>query len=309
MAALALLPACGEQGGKASFDLTQVRSAASAGGKRDWRMTGYDETGSGNNEKEIKLKRNNVGQLEVKWTFDAASAGEPVAPVHAHPVVADGKTYVGSYGGTFYAIGEHGELLWKFDTYAPGPLFSLFFGNRAPVVAGAVLPDQESTVVFGDTDGRIYKLDRATGALLWTVDLDDSDLGGIWGNSLTVTRDTVYVGVSSFETLAPYFPGRTCCSHRGAMVALDLATGSTRWRYDVIKQSEQGPFPPALVAQLGGLETYGPSGGDVWTQPTLDEKANTLYFGTGQLFSRSADGSGPPTHEERRLPRARRHDG
>jgi polyvinyl alcohol dehydrogenase (cytochrome) len=269
----------------------------SSSDKSDWRMGAYDESGSGNNAMEKALKRANVGQLEVKWTFDEASAGEPVAPIHAHPVVVEGTTYVGSYGGVFYAIGAAGQMLWKFDTQAPGPLFQLFFGNQAPVVGAAVMPRHEDTVVFGDIDGRIYKLDRATGSLLWTVDVDDHDLGGIWGNSITISKDTVYVGISSFETLAPYFPGRTCCSHRGAVAALDLATGATKWRYDVIRQSEQGPLPPALVQQLGGLETYGPSGGDIWSQPTLDEDTNTLYVGTGQLFSRAADGGGPPTHD------------
>jgi polyvinyl alcohol dehydrogenase (cytochrome) len=221
-----------------------------------------------------------------------------VAPIHAIPVVAGGTTYVGSYGGRFYAIGPDGSQLWSFDTYAPGPLFSLFFGDKAPIVAGAVLPKQGGSVVFGDTDGRLYALDRASGALLWTRDLDDHDLGGIWGNSLMVVSDTIYVGIASFEPLAPLFvPARTCCSHRGAVVAVDVATGAVKWRYDVIKESEQFPFSQELIDQLGGVETFGPSGGDVWSQPTYDKQTDTLYFGTGQLFSRSPDGTGPAGHD------------
>jgi polyvinyl alcohol dehydrogenase (cytochrome) len=262
-----------------------------------WRMTAFDPSGSGNNTHEHTLGRGNVQDLQVQWTFDAQAAGEPVAPIHATPVVADGNTYVGSYGGRFYAIDEHGQLRWTFDTYAPGPLFSLFFGGRAPIVAGAVLPEREASVVFGDTDGRIYKLDRATGELRWTIDLDAHDLGGIWGNSLMVLGDTLFVGIASFEPLAPLFPTRTCCTHRGAVVAVDLTTGTVKWRYEAIDPSTQGPLPQALIDQLGGFESYGPSGGDVWSQPTYDRPSNTLYFGTGQLFSRAADGSGPPTHD------------
>jgi polyvinyl alcohol dehydrogenase (cytochrome) len=266
-------------------------------GNKDWRTASYDETGSGNNTKENRLSRRNVGSLEVKWTFDTASAGEQVAPIHATPVVARGKTYVGSFGGTFYAIGEDGDLRWKFQTGPTGSLLVPFFGPQSPIVGSAVLPDREATVVFGDSDGRIYKLDQETGELLWEVDLDAHDLGGVWGNSLSIARNTVYVGLGSFEPSAPFFPGRTCCSHRGAVVALDLATGATRWRFESIPESAQGPLPQALVDQLGGFETFGPSGGDVWSQPTLDDETNTLYVGTGQLFSRAADGSGPPTHD------------
>lgn len=193
---------------------------------RDWRMAAGDASGDGFNASEHKLRGNNVGALEVKWTFDAAAAGAPVAPIHANPVVAKGRTFVGSYGGTFYAIDKHGGLSWSFETYAPGDLFQIFFGDKAPIVGAAVLPEHDDSVVFGDIDGRVYKLDRDSGALLWTLDLDDNDLGGVWGNSLMVEGDTVYVGLASFETLAPFFPDRTCCTHRGAVVALDLATGT-----------------------------------------------------------------------------------
>jgi polyvinyl alcohol dehydrogenase (cytochrome) len=278
-----------------SVEGTSATLSADSG--HDWRMAAYDSAGTGHNASERSLKPGNVGDLEVKWTFDAASAGAPVAPIHAIPVVAKGKTFVGSYGGRFYAIGRDGELLWSFDTQEPGPLFAALLGERAPVVAAAVLPEHDDSVVFGDIDGRLYKLDRQTGSLVWTVDLDDNDLGGIWGNSLMIEGDTVYVGLASFETLAPFFPERVCCTHRGAVVAINLATGETKWRYDVISQAEQGPFPPELVAELGTIETFGPSGGDVWSQPTYDARSQTVFASTGQLFSRAPDGSGPAGHD------------
>jgi len=263
-----------------------------------WRMAAGDPAGTGRNDAETKLDKKSVRKLEVKWTFDAAAAGEPVAPIHAVPVVVDGESFVGSYGGRFYAIDANGQLSWSFDTYAPGPLFALFFGNHAPIVAGAVLPKHSTSVVFGDTDGRVYSLDRATGALLWTIDLDDNDLGGIWGNSIMVAEDTIYVGIGSFEPLAPFFvPARPCCSHRGAVVALDVATGAVKWRYETIKPEEQQPLPQDLIDALGTVETFGPSGGDIWSQPTFDKQSNTVYVGTGNLFSRSPDGTGPETHD------------
>lgn len=277
----------------AELGMPHVRDTSS----RDWPTAAHDPAGTGHNSRERALSPRNVHTLEVKWTFDATTVGAPVAPIHANPVVAEGRTFVGSYGGTFYAIDRDGQLDWAFETEAPGPLFQLFFGDHAPIVGGAVLPDGDDSVVFGDTDGKVYRLDRDSGELLWSRDLSDHDLGGIWGNSLTVHGHTVYVGMASFETLAPFFPGRTCCTHRGGVFALDLETGDTLWHYEAISADEQGPLPPALIAELGTIETFGPSGGDVWNQPTLDVASNTLYVSTGQLFSRAPDGSGPPTHD------------
>ena len=296
---------CGQVSGDAEGTTLAVSLDAQSRGngrghrKKDWPMSQYDASGSGHNDRENKLKRSNVDELEVKWTFDAADAGEPVSSVHANPVVAGGKTYVGTMTGQFFAIDEDGNMMWKFNTFPGSPLIAAVLGNElSPVVSGALLPEHENTVVLGDGDGKLYKLDRDDGTLLWHVDLDDNDLGGFWGNSLTIVGDTIYAGIGSFEPLAPLFvPSRTCCTHRGAVVAIDLETGNTKWRWEAVTQSEQGPFPPELIAQLGGVETFGPSGGDVWSQPTYDEETSTVFAGTGQLFSRRPDGTGTGTFD------------
>lgn len=199
LAACSGVLACGASEEQRSSDAHAIQSALAAQSGKDWRMAAYDAQGTGNNVEENRLKRGNVGALEVKWTFDVADAGAPVAPIHANPVVADGETYVGSTGGTFYAVTGGGALKWSFETFALGPLLAAVFGSKAPVLGAAVLPGHERSVVFGDVDGRVYKLDRDTGALLWTLDLDDHDLGGVFGNSLMIAGDTVYVGLASFE--------------------------------------------------------------------------------------------------------------
>jgi polyvinyl alcohol dehydrogenase (cytochrome) len=265
-------------------------------GGSDWRIATYDSTGSANNRREHRIGRRNAGDLELKWTFGEAESGAPVGAIHATPVVADSETYVGSFTGTFYAIDENGGQMWSRVTLPPDPVLAAFLGPAAPIVAGAALPSREDTVLFGDVAGVVYKLDRRTGAELWRVDVSSHPLAGVWG-SLLVTGDLVYVPFAAFEPLAPLISGYTCCTHRGGIVALDLETGAVRWRYEAIRESEQGPLPPELIAQLGGVETFGPSGADVWTAPTLDEERHTLYVGTGQLFSRAADGTGPRTYD------------
>ncbi len=120
----------------------------------------------------------------------------------------------------------------------------------------------------------------------------------MWGNALALAGDLVLVGLSSFESGASVVaPDYRCCDHRGGVVALDLETGEERWRYEAIAASSQSAFPADLIVQLGGFEKYGPSGADVWSQPTYDPDSNTVYVSTGQLFSRAADGGGPTTYD------------
>ena len=134
------------------------------------------------------------------------------------------QTYVGSFSGTFYAIDAKGNQLWSFVTAPSNPILGAFLPGSAPIVAGAALPASENTVVFGDAAGNVYKLDRSSGTELWRTSVDANAFGGIWGG-LLVAGDTVFVPLASFETLAPFNPGYTCCSHRGGVVALNLATG------------------------------------------------------------------------------------
>lgn len=255
-------------------------AAQENGRPNDWSMSTYDVTGSAHNTAENKLSPANVGQLEVRWEFDADAAGEPVAAIHAMPVVANGRTYVGSYEGRFYAIGQDGQELWHFDA-------------DGGIVGAAVLPATEQSVIFGDTAGKLYKLSRSDGSLIWTTVLTTHPFAGIVGNSLLLVGDTVIAGISSSEAyatlLAPWWP---CCSHRGAVVSIDVATGAQNWRHETIDADAQGWLPEEYYP-----EVYGPSGSDVWAQPTFDPETNIVYFTTGQHFSRAPDGSTTDTSD------------
>ncbi|HET6336580.1 MAG TPA: PQQ-binding-like beta-propeller repeat protein [Polyangiales bacterium] len=264
----------------------------------DWAMSTYDVSGSGYNRAEHRLGRGNVADLEEKWRFDSERAAAPVGPIHATPVVANGTTFVGSSTGTFYALDCEGTLIWSVETAPSDPLLVPLAGDRTPIYGAAVLPQLEDTVVFADTAGNVNKLKRANGEYIWSVDISSQTFAGMWGNALALAGDLVLVGLASFEDGAQLVdPDYRCCDHRGGVVALDLETGEERWRYESITESMQGPFPSDLIAQLGGFEQYGPSGGDVWSQPTYDAESKTVYVSTGQLFSRAADGGGPTTYD------------
>ena len=138
---------------------------------------------------------------------------------------------------------------------------------------------------------------RETGEEIWTQpQLDNHPLGGIVGNSLLLLNNKVIIGFSSIEALAieiqdsgiPY----TCCTYRGMVVALDVKTGNEQWRYETIAEEENQDLPESFSPFQRG-----PSGADIWGQPTYDPKTNTLYFGTGQHFSPDITGGSTPTSD------------
>lgn len=268
----------------------------------DWAMSTHDGSGHGNNRSEFRLRSRNVDQLEVKWVFDSESYGADLGPIHGTPIVTRDAVYFGTNAGRFLALHLDGTLKWDYTTRPPNPLLEQiarpapvggtlpdFVGT--PVTGGAVFAAEHGIVSFGDLDGNIYGLDAETGEELWVAErVDAHPLGGVFGNSLLYADGKVVVGFAAIEDFALGLPDfgipYTCCSHTGFVAALDVRSGEMLWRYDTI--------PPTAVSELGpefapfGL---GPAGADVWGQPTYDTITETIYFGTGQNYSPSADGS------------------
>ncbi|HEY2514190.1 MAG TPA: PQQ-binding-like beta-propeller repeat protein [Polyangiaceae bacterium] len=260
-----------------------------------WPMVEHDISGSGDNTSEHAIGRGRAGRLAVDWTFDDAAAGSPVRPIHATPVIdRDGHAYVGDLAGTFWAIDANGKLLWSATTLPPTPEMAALSPTidgppTATIIMGsAAIAAHRPYVVFADANGRVYARDRATGKAIWTVTgLDDNPLGGVAGNAMSIVGDTILVGMSSLENYAFVLQqgglSISCCSHRGGVVALDLDTGAVRWRYDTVEAAQPLPASQAPF-------TYGPSGADVWSQPTYDPESDTVYITTGQNLSPTADG-------------------
>lgn len=264
---------------------------ATSAAREDWRMALYDVVASGHNRWERRLSSNNVNQLVVKWVFDQQDAGHEVGPIHATPVVRGKRVYVGASTGRFYAIDDQGKPEWEFITAPPNPLLEAAVitpvGGAAagvvgtPIISAAVLPDNYPYVIFADTDGNVYALEQETGKEIWRVpQLDPHPLGGAFGNSLLVVDDIVVIGFSSVENLAFLIPDYECCRHKGLVVALSVATGKELWRYETIATADIKLLPKGLHPFK-----WGPSGADIWGQPTYDRQLNTIFIGTGQNFS------------------------
>ncbi len=281
---------------------SELKHHRSASNKKEWPLAGYDLAASGFNAKERKIKRRNVDRLAVDWTFDASRAGRAVRPIHATPVVsADGTAYVGDLAGVFFAIDRRGRLRWAVETDAAPPALAALVSPElgpiagAPIIGGAALAERRPYVVFADAAGEVYARHRRTGEEIWTArGLDPHPVGGVAGNSVSIVGDTVLVGMASLENFALVLQGGgvplECCTHQGALVALDLNTGQEKWRYEVSNAAQ--PLPPEFAPF-----TLGPSGADVWSQPTFDRQTRTVFVSTGQNFSPDDGGASTSTSD------------
>ena len=310
---LALAGACDPGSGNGVMDLERqlgadgeevdgavARSGAQA--RHGWPLAGFDLTASGHNPLEHRLSRASIDRLAVEWVFDQAAAGVPVRPIHATPVVdRSGNTYVGDFAGTFFSISPEGTLRWSFSADAPTLQLAALLppeigpATSSPFIGGAAIATERPYVVAADANGRIYARHRSTGAEVWTArGLNPNPLGGVAGNSITIVGDTVLVGMGSLENYALVLSAGglrvDCCAHQGALVALDLDTGAERWRHNNVEAAQ--PLPPSAAPFL-----LGPSGADIWSQPTYDEATETVYVSTGQNLSPDAEGHSTPTSD------------
>jgi polyvinyl alcohol dehydrogenase (cytochrome) len=219
------------------------------------------------------LTAEQVPRLHLKWAFgfpDSTSAW-------AQPTVAGGRLFVGSQNGTVYSLdAATGCVVWTFNAQA-GVRASVSIGRRS---GNGRTPSY--TAYFSDQKGFAYAVNAATGKLLWSRQVDDHPRVRLTG-SPTLSDDRLYVPTSSYEEGGKPV-GYACCTFRGSIVALDARTGDVVWKAYTI------PDEPRLIrAYADGTEDWGPSGGAIWSAPTIDVKRGALYVGVGNSYS------GPPS--------------
>ncbi len=137
---------------------------------------------------------------KVIWTYHAAGA------VKASPSLANGVLYFGDYAGELQAVRERdGGRVWVSGS-GGALLGSGTFYSTAAVVYGRVF--------LGNTDGRVYAYDQASGKLDWAV------------------QTGAYVYASPAVTNAPGLgPTIYLGSYDGAFYAIDAHSGRIDWQY------------------------------------------------------------------------------
>ncbi len=213
------------------------------------------------------LTAKDLPNLELAWAFGFPDASQ----VRSKPAVIGDRIIVGSAYGEVYSIDlETGCVHWVFPADA--------------AVRGAIAiadgPDGRQTAFFVDFRTNIYAIDAVSGDLLWRslagTHADHTNTG-----SASVHDGRVFVPISSMEIITAGDPRYECCTSSGGVVAFSTKSGERLWEYWTISEdaveSGENDIGTAIMA---------PSGGPVWSSPTVDAARGLLYIGTGENYTR-----------------------
>ena len=122
-------------------------------------------------------------------------------------------------------------------------------------------------------------VDALTGEQLWQTRVIEQQFA-ISSASPTLHDGTLYVPISvANEHRASMDAKYSCCRGRGAIVAVDAATGAVKWTGYLV------PEPQPTTKNIHGVQMYGPSGASAWKSPAVDAKQKRIYVGTGENLS------------------------
>jgi polyvinyl alcohol dehydrogenase (cytochrome) len=81
--------------------------------------------------------------------------------------------------------------------------------------------------------------------------------------------------VDSSEPESARDPGYGCCTFRGSVAALDVASGQVEWKSHLVGEE------PRAVSSAGGASRFAPAGVPAEGAPTVDVTRSLLYVATG----------------------------
>lgn len=183
-----------------------------------------------------------VRGLGRAWSFRFPGRAGFSGIAASTPVVSGDRVIVQDLNSNVYALAVRtGRLLWRrrYARASGGPNGLALMGGR----------------VLGNTDTSAFALDERTGRQLWRT-------------RLTTARNPITIAPAVADGLVFTSTTGQAPGGRGALVALDAATGRVRWRFDTIRDPWR--FPEAR-------------GGGSWQTPTLDSAGN-VYWGTANPY-------------------------
>jgi polyvinyl alcohol dehydrogenase (cytochrome) len=213
------------------------------------------------------VRAGDLSRLELKWAFGVPGA----VTMFGQPTIAAGRVFIGGQNGHVYALDmKSGCYYWDYRAST---------GVRTAITVARV--DGRIVALFGDRRGHAYSVDAATGDTIWKVTPDDEDATQITGAPV-LYENRLYVPISVGDDSAAVDPKYECCKGRGAVVALNAATG------DVVWTTYMTPETVPQGRNAIGTQLYGPSGASVWAAPTIDAEKRVIYVGTGDNHSAPA---------------------
>lgn len=228
---------------------------------------GYDRQNTRNSDSNINSQ--NLKKLKLKWVFAFPGATRS----RSQPSVSGNVIFIGGQNSYLYALDrEEGCVRWR--TKIEGEVRS------APVIE---VINGQPIVFAGDYEGNLYKFNAITGENIWTKSLRYHPRVILTG-SVRVYDGVIYVPLSSREWADGANPDYECCTFRGGVMALDANTGDELWKTYSI------PIPAKHTGKYNksGKKILAPSGVPVWNSPTIDNKRDLIYVGTGESYTSPA---------------------
>lgn len=227
--------------------------------------------------------RDEVKTLSVQWVVAFPESSQ----LRSHPTAAGGSLFVGSHNGSVYSLDqETGCTRWHFKaaTEVRSAITIDLDEALEPLDGSATRSDAMPVVraVFADRAANVYALDAITGQLLWTRSVDPHPNAAITG-SVTAFDGMLFVPISSNDDINSLDPAYPCCTHHGAVVALDAKSGAILWRTPTVDEE-----PEISGETKAGTAIWGPSGASVWNTPTIAADLGLLFVGSGNNHSRPA---------------------
>ncbi|MDB5453690.1 MAG: glucose dehydrogenase, partial [Caulobacteraceae bacterium] len=213
------------------------------------------------------LKTADMRNLELAWTV----AFPQTATMRSQPVIVGKTLFIAATdSGHVYALdADTGCVKWT---------YSSDLTLRSSLAFAEATKTSPARIVMGDAGGRIHAVDARTGQKAWVTDIKLNSVNRITGAPV-VHDGKVFAPLSAIEVNYAGPDAYECCQGQGAVVALDLATGSKLWVGRTMEEAK-----PTRKGRTG-VQQWGPSGAIIWSTPIVDAKRGLIYAGTGENTS------------------------
>ncbi|HEY3063942.1 MAG TPA: PQQ-dependent dehydrogenase, methanol/ethanol family [Chloroflexota bacterium] len=250
--------------------LAQATAPAAEAAGRNWSTYG----GNLFNHRYSSLSQittGNVVSLKGAWTYHTGAMSAATS-FESSPIVVDGTLYLTGPQSQVYALdAKTGQEKWKYVPELAG-IASL------PLCCGQVnrgVGYGAGKVYVAQLDAKLVALDASSGAVVWSVQVDDPRAGYSETMAPLFWNGLVFIGISGAEY-----------EIRGHVTAYDATTGNQVWRWYTI------PAPGEFGNETwpAGTDMWKYGGGSMWQTPALDPDLGLLYIQVGNP-SPDLDGS------------------
>ena len=231
--------------------------AASLASAQSWPVYGGD-TGNQRYSQGNQITPANVSKLSVKWALQLGSNRSQ----ESSPILVGDTLYVTSSFGpknVFAVNAKTGEVRWKWSPEMPKGVDQYACCD----VNSRGVSYNDGKIFVGRLDAKVTALDAKTGKEVWTTTVVDYTQGSVITSPPTIAKNVLITGFGGGEY-----------GVRGALVALDQATGKEVWRTHTV------PVGNEKNADTWKGDSGKTGGGAAWNVGSYDPKLNLVYYGT-----------------------------